>query len=66
MFFLLTFIRSSTSETLTKKKNQEDSFLLKIVLSELKDNKLMKEGLLIFFILSITVHFTNLCKTDCN
>ena len=45
MFFLLTFIRSSTSETLTKKKNQEDSFLLKIVLSELKDNKLMKEGL---------------------
>ena len=42
---LLTFIRSSTSETPVKKKKQEDSFLLKIVLSELKGNKLMKEGL---------------------
>ena len=49
---------------LYRNKKQEDSFLFKIVLSELKYNKLMKEGLWIYFILSITVHFTNFCKTD--
>ena len=61
---LLTFIISSTSETPVKKKKQEDSFLLKIVLSELKGNKLMKEGLLICLIFYVTAQFTNLCNID--
>ena len=63
---LLTFIRSSTSETHVKKKKQEDSFLLKIVLNKWKDNKLIKEGLQIYFIFYITVQFKNLCKTENN
>ena len=44
-----------------KRKKQEDSYLLKITLSELKDNKLVKEGCKIYLIFYIT---TQLCKTD--